>query len=84
MDYETKPLRSSDRKSYNNDIDFWVKTEFYCTDCGKQDIWQRSDETYGDYYHECNVVCHSCENVICCMPSIINDYFKSLKKTGEA
>lgn len=44
----------------------WIKSDWYCRDCGKQDVWQRSDEGQ-DYYHDSGAECHSCGTYMCCL-----------------
>lgn len=37
----------------------WIKSDWYCYVCGKQDVWQRTDEG-DDYYVNRSATCGSC------------------------
>lgn len=47
----------------------WVATDWFCPACGKQDMWQ-DGAGGGDYYHESQVTCHSCQHTMCCVPAV--------------
>lgn len=68
---ERKPLRAIDRVfgATNRDDITWIKTPLFCPNCGKRDMWQRSDDG-ADYYHDCSATCHSCESDMCCVAKI--------------
>jgi len=67
---ERKPLREIDRVLGGNREDIaWIKTPLFCPNCGKRDMWQRSDDSE-DYYHQCSATCHSCESDMCCVGKV--------------
>lgn len=47
----------------------WIKSDWYCPKCGKQDMWQEG-RGGGDYYHDNTVQCHSCGHDMCCVPTV--------------
>jgi transcription elongation factor Elf1 len=59
------PSRSSRGPSHVE----WLKSDFYCPNCGKQDMWQATNEG-DDYYHQYSVVCHACQHEMCCVDKV--------------
>ena len=47
----------------------WIKSDWYCMECGKQDVWQIIGGG-SDYYRDCEVTCHSCQHTMCCVDEV--------------
>lgn len=47
----------------------YIKSDWFCIDCGKHDVWQEVDAG-NDYYHEYSARCFSCGADICCVSRI--------------
>jgi hypothetical protein len=45
----------------------WVKTVYYCPNCGKREVWEESGA--GDFYESRELCCTEC-NLIFTMPSM--------------
>lgn len=70
MTRERKPLRDGDERWRIGKE--WVKSDWFCMECGKQDVWQGTSQG-GDYYHDYNATCHSCGHEMCCLPPLLED-----------
>lgn len=44
----------------------WIKSDLFCPNCGRQDMWQASDDGE-DYYLGITTTCFSCKNETCCL-----------------
>lgn len=47
----------------------WVKSDWFCMECGKPDVWQLEDAG-DDYYHSFEADCHSCGHQMCCVGKV--------------
>ncbi len=66
---DTKPLRESDSDIARIYKGPWVKSEWFCMECGKQDVWQLADQG-DDYYIGHSARCHSCEHEMSCLDKV--------------
>lgn len=39
----------------------WIKSDWYCMDCGQRDVWQRENEG-ADYYVGYSATCFGCDS----------------------
>ena len=58
---ETKHLPTT--RSSGPQMVQWIKSDYFCAACGKQDMWQEVDD-WDDYYLGRSVACHSCKFVM--------------------
>jgi transcription elongation factor Elf1 len=65
---ERKPAREVDTAFGRRGFE-WIKTDYFCRDCGQQDVWQSAVDG-SDYYHDCSASCHSCGAEMCCVPKL--------------
>jgi len=47
----------------------WIKSDWYCMECGQQDVWQVIGSG-SDYYHDHEAQCHSCRALMCCVNEV--------------
>lgn len=50
----------------------WIKSDWFCLQCGRRDVWQAADEG-SDYYHDKCVTCHTCAHTMCCVGDVTED-----------
>lgn len=56
-------------KDYGPLVVTWIKSDWFCMECGKQDVWQEVDGG-DDYYHAMEAVCFSCRHRMCCLSEV--------------
>jgi hypothetical protein len=56
-------------RAYSKKLVGWIKSDWFCMECGKQDVWQEIDGG-DDYYHARTVECHSCGHDMCCVGDV--------------
>lgn len=64
---ERKTLAS--KKTFGPKLIDYIKSDYFCPQCGKQDMWQDVKNSE-DYYHHNSVECSSCEYQMCCVETI--------------
>lgn len=69
---ERKPPRAKDfkyRSIRRGSKVEWIKGDWFCVRCGKQDVWQLSTDG-DDYYVGYSATCHSCEMEMQCLGKV--------------
>lgn len=61
-----RPTTSEWRLKCGETTNEWIKSDWFCPKCGKQEMWQEVG-TGDDYYHDCSVTCKACGYSMCCV-----------------
>lgn len=73
----TKPVHREGRLAKSRitggDDVWWIKADWYCPSCGKQEMYQDRSFPGSDYYHESSVTCFACGYDMCCVGEVIDE-----------